>query len=71
MIGYQETKPFFSPNYASKSETSKPDMRTTIFWQPKLNANSFSFYAADNATVYRILVKNGTESIETFIEVRK
>jgi hypothetical protein len=71
MIGYQETKPFFSPNYASKSETSKPDMRTTIFWQPKLNANSFSFYAADNATVYRILVRNGTESIETFVEVKK
>lgn len=73
MIGFQETKPFFSPNYgtAQGRESTKLDVRTTIFWQPKLNSNSFSFYAADNAAVYRILVKNGTESTETFVEVRK
>ena len=70
MIGFRETKPFFSPNYASKQEVSKPDVRTTLFWQPNLSKNTFSFYAADNAGIYRILVKNGNEISETFVEVK-
>lgn len=71
IIGFQETKPFFSPNYASKQEASKPDMRTTLFWQPNLSSNKFSFYAADNAGIYRVLVKKGNETSETFVEVKK
>jgi TonB-dependent Receptor Plug Domain len=73
MIGFQEVKPFFSPNYetAQAKESSKPDMRTTIFWQPNLSTNNFSFYAADNAGVYRIIVKNGNETSEVFVEVRR
>lgn len=73
VIGFQEAKPFFSPNYgtAQAKEISKPDMRTTIFWQPKLSANKFSFYAADNVGVYRILVKNGNETAEVFVEVNR
>jgi CarboxypepD_reg-like domain/TonB-dependent Receptor Plug Domain len=73
MIGFQETKPFFSPNYSTSQakESTKLDVRTTLFWQPKVVSTSFSFYTADNAGVYRILVKNGDTSTETFIEVRK
>ena len=73
MIGFQEIKPFFSPNYgaAQVKESSKPDMRTTIFWQPNLSTNNFSFYAADNAGVYRILVTNGNETSEVFVEVKR
>lgn len=73
IIGFQEVKPFFSPNYgtAQVKESSKPDMRTTIFWQPKLSKNTFSFHAADNAGVYRILVKNGSETSEVFVEVKR
>lgn len=73
MIGFQEVKPFFSPNYATAQvkESSKLDMRTTIFWQANLSTNNFSFYAADNAGVYRILVKNGKETSETFVEVKR
>jgi CarboxypepD_reg-like domain/TonB-dependent Receptor Plug Domain len=70
IVGFQETKPFFSPNYVSKQEMSKPDMRTTVFWQPNLSKNTFSFYAADNAGIYRILVKNGDETSEIFVEVK-
>ncbi len=72
MIGFEETKPFFSPNYgtAQGKESAKIDTRTTIFWQPKLSTNTFSFYAADNAGVYRILVKNGNETSEIFVEVK-
>lgn len=72
MIGYQESKPFFSPNYATAQakESSKPDIRTTLFWQPKLTSKIFSFYAADNAGIYRILVRNGDETSEAFVEVK-
>lgn len=72
IIGFQEAKPFFSPNYslAQFKESTKPDIRTTIFWQPTLSTNTFSFYAADNTGVYRILVKNGSEMSEVFVEVR-
>ncbi len=73
MIGFQDTKPFFSPNYATvqAKELAKPDMRTTIFWNPNLSINNFSFYAADNSGVYRILVKNGNETSEVFVEVKR
>lgn len=72
MIGYQETKPFFSPNYATlqAKESSKSDIRTTLFWQPNLSANNFSFYAADNTGIYRVLVSNGVEMAEIFVEVK-
>jgi hypothetical protein len=72
MIGFQETKPFFSPNYATAQakDSGKLDFRTTIFWQPKLQSNSFSFYAADNATVYRILLTDGYFSSEAFVEIK-
>lgn len=70
MIGYQEIKPFFSPNYATSQSKESRDMRTTIFWQPNLSSKSFSFYAADNAGIYRILVSNGEETSEVFVEVK-
>jgi CarboxypepD_reg-like domain/TonB-dependent Receptor Plug Domain len=72
VIGYHESKPFFSPNYGTSQakESTKLDIRTTIFWQPNLSSNTFSFYAADNASVYRILVSNGEETSEVFIQIR-
>jgi hypothetical protein len=72
VIGYQEAKPFFSPNYGTSQakESTKLDIRTTIFWQPNLSNNTFSFYAADNATVYRILVSNGSETSEALVQIR-
>lgn len=71
IIGFQEAKPFFSPNYGTSKEISKPDMRTTIFWNSKLSSNKFSFYAADNVGVYRISIKNGNEMAEAFVEVQR
>lgn len=72
VIGYHESKPFFSPNYGTSQakESTKLDIRTTIFWQPNLSSNTFSFYAADNASVYRILVSNGEEISETFVQIK-
>jgi hypothetical protein len=72
VIGYHESKSFFSPNYSTSQakESTKLDIRTTIFWQPNLSSNTFSFYAADNASVYRILVSNGDETSETFVQIK-
>jgi hypothetical protein len=72
VIGYQKAKPFFSPNYGTSQakESTKLDIRTTIFWQPNLSNNTFSFYAADNATFYRILVSNGPETSEALVQIR-
>jgi hypothetical protein len=72
VIGYHEPKPFFSPNYSTNQakESTKLDIRTTLFWQPNLSSNTFSFYAADNACVYRILVSNGEEISETFVQIK-
>jgi len=72
VIGYHEAKPFFSPNYGTSQakESTKLDIRTTIFWQPNLSSNTFSFYAADNASVYRILVSNGHETSETSVQIK-
>jgi hypothetical protein len=72
VIGYHEPKPFFSPNYSTSQakESTKLDIRTTLFWQPNLSSNTFSFYAADNASVYRVLVSNGEETSEVFIQIR-
>ncbi|GGD53832.1 hypothetical protein GCM10011514_17510 [Emticicia aquatilis] len=73
IIGYHDPKPFFSPNYGTTQakESTKLDIRTTLFWQPNLSSSTFSFYAADNASIYRILVSNGNETAEVFIEVKK
>ncbi len=72
VIGYHESKPFFSPNYGTSQakESTKLDIRTTLFWQPNLSNNTFSFYAADNASVYRILVSNGAGTTEVFVQIR-
>jgi outer membrane receptor protein involved in Fe transport len=72
VIGYHESKPFFSPNYgiSQAKESTKLDIRTTLFWQPNLSSSKFSFYAADNASVYRILVSNGDETSEACVQIR-
>ncbi|WP_064197426.1 MULTISPECIES: carboxypeptidase-like regulatory domain-containing protein [Emticicia] len=71
IVGYKSYKPFFSPNYSSAQakESSKLDIRTSIFWLPNLLSNHCSFFAADNAGVYRILAKSGEETAEAFVEI--
>jgi len=64
--GYDKPKPFVAPNYLNGSDTSAPDFRTTVFWKPDLKTDaqgnaSVSFYTADLATRYRIVVEGITE----------
>jgi TonB-dependent Receptor Plug Domain len=54
VMGFEVEKTFYSPKYEVAQETFKPDLRTTLFWNPNLktdtNGNAqFSFYNNDNA----------------------
>jgi len=65
--GYHTPGKFFSPDYSANLEEFKdPDFRTTIFWKPDLKADekgeaTVSFYTADLATRYRIVVEGISE----------
>lgn len=60
-LGYQKPLEFYVPAYEVDSvlHQSKPDYRTTIFWGPKLKADStgnihIEFYTADKKDDYRL-----------------
>ncbi|HTD99861.1 MAG TPA: hypothetical protein VK668_11280 [Mucilaginibacter sp.] len=58
-------KQFYKPRYAVKDTTHNTDLRSTIDWEPNISTNKdglaiVSFYAADNATVYNVMVE-GTD----------
>jgi len=64
--GYDKPRSFYSPEYATEKDRDNPDFRTTIFWKPNVKTDasgnvSVSFYAADLATRYRIVVEGITE----------
>lgn len=57
------TQSFYTPKYATEESKTNglPDLRTTIHWEPNIVTNekgqaSFSFYTADNAGGYLIIV---------------
>jgi hypothetical protein len=63
--GYNKSNSFNSPDYSMKNDDS-PDFRTTIYWQPDVETNdkgnaTVTFYTADLATRYRIVVEGITE----------
>ena len=63
-LGYQQPVQFYSPVYSTEQEknSSKPDYRTTIHWNPNVQVDStgtvnLSFYAADIPTKYSIVLE--------------
>lgn len=64
--GYNRPAEFFSPDYSrTLDEHKNPDFRTTIFWRPTVitdnqGNSTLSFYTADLATKYRIVVEGVT-----------
>ena len=67
-IGFQLPAEFYSPKYetAQQKNDKTPDLRTTIFWQPNVTINengeaNFSFYAADYATNYSVVIEGLTD----------
>jgi hypothetical protein len=61
--GYSITREFPEPDYSrDDSLASKPDFRTTLYWNPDLIPDSagrvhFSFYNSDHAKKYRIVIE--------------
>ncbi|WP_225871005.1 carboxypeptidase regulatory-like domain-containing protein [Pedobacter frigiditerrae] len=67
-MGYAKEREFYSPKYIPNAIPTSSDLRTTIYWNPKLmtddNGNiSFEFFNADGRGSYRAVVegfdKNG------------
>jgi hypothetical protein len=61
--GYSISRQFYSPDYSTKDSTfSKPDTRSTLYWNPDLTADSsnkihFHFYNSDHARRFRIVAE--------------
>ncbi|MBD1392871.1 hypothetical protein [Mucilaginibacter glaciei] len=63
MPGYTPVKEFFSPDYATGVVLSKPDLRTTLFWDPNiiLNKNhpeqTVKFYNNDVTKKMKLIIE--------------
>ncbi|HEY9003946.1 MAG TPA: TonB-dependent receptor plug domain-containing protein [Mucilaginibacter sp.] len=60
--GFYVPREFYSPKYDVKSVSSKPDLRSTIFWLPELTTNkdgtaSFDYYNSDGQGTYRVVIE--------------
>ena len=62
--GFSNARTFYSPRYeVSKENTNGGDLRTTIYWNPRINtdettgATSVNFYNADGKGSYRAIVE--------------
>lgn len=67
-MGYSKEREFYSPKYLPNAIINSNDLRTTIYWNPKVIADekgvaSFEFFNADGKGSYRAVVegidKNG------------
>ncbi len=70
-LGYQKPSQFYVPKYEVDSVLKKqdPDLRTTIYWNPKLAADingniNVKFYTADKTNNYNIEVEGITNAGE-------
>jgi TonB-dependent SusC/RagA subfamily outer membrane receptor len=70
-LGYQKPAEFYVPRYEVDSvyKNSNPDLRTTIYWNPKLSCDSSGvfhaqFYTADKASNYSVVVEGITKAGE-------
>lgn len=66
-LGYQSPVAFYAPKYDTPGsrDLSKPDLRTTIDWEPNVQADStgvasFSFYTADYNSTYSVIIEGLT-----------
>jgi len=71
-LGYQKPTEFYMPKYDVDSvyKSQKPDLRTTIYWNPKLRTDKdgnihVNFYTADKANNYSVVL----EGISTIGEI--
>ena len=60
--GYQPAKRFYSPQYPDPAAKTRPDHRTTLYWNPKVETDekghaSVRFYASDISKRYLITLE--------------
>ncbi len=64
--GYYKAREFYAPTYdKERPEHVKPDFRTTLYWDPKVEVDKngkakLSFYTSDKSSSYRIVVEGIT-----------
>ena len=70
-LGYQAPVEFYSPKYdtTAKKDNEIPDLRTTLYWNPKLVTDergntSFSFYTSDQPGSYFVCIEGISEDGE-------
>ena len=70
-LGYQAPVEFYSPKYdtTAKKDNEIPDLRTTLYWNPKLVTDergntSFSFYTSDQPGNYFVCIEGISEDGE-------
>lgn len=61
-LGYRWPVEFYSPQYTDKSEKTRPDHRTTLYWNPKVKTDangkaSVKFYASDFSKRYLVTLE--------------
>lgn len=61
-LGYRWPVEFYSPQYADKSQKTRPDHRTTLYWNPKVKTDaegkaSVKFYASDISKRYLVTLE--------------
>ena len=68
-LGYQQPVEFYAPKYDTpeKRNAQKPDLRTTIHWQPVVQTDSqgvasFEFYTADTRSPYTVIIEGLTDT---------
>lgn len=58
-----QAKIFMHPDYSTSKTDTKPDFRTTLYWNPIIQSevsNRFQFYTSDDCAVYEVIVKGFT-----------
>ena len=60
--GWKPNVEFYSPQYTDKSEKTRPDHRTTLYWNPKVETDenghvSVKFYASDISKRYLVTLE--------------
>lgn len=61
-MGYSKEREFYSPKYLPNAPITSSDLRTTIYWNPKIITDatgnaSFQFFNADGKGTYRAVVE--------------
>ncbi|WP_243718122.1 carboxypeptidase regulatory-like domain-containing protein [Pedobacter changchengzhani] len=61
-MGYNKAREFYSPKYITPTSLNRNDLRTTIYWNPKIITDeagnaSFEFYNADGKGQYKVIIE--------------